>query len=207
MNYFVTGTDTGVGKTFVTSLLIRSGRAAGLDTVGMKPICCGDRDDAEALHAAGDFSIPLNDVNCIWLRTPAAPYTASIIEERIIDLDTLRETFARLRSAHRSLVVEGVGGWLVPIRRDFFISDLAKELGLPVVVVASNRLGAINHVLLTVRQIHASGLICAGVILNNHDVNSEIATATNRAVLETLLEAPILFEIERNQTRLLPVAV
>lgn len=205
MNYFVTGTDTGVGKTFVAALLIRSLRAAGFDTVGLKPICCGDRGDAEALHAAGDFSIPLHDVNCTWLRTPAAPYTASIIEDRLIDLDAIRETFARVRGTHRSVVVEGVGGWLVPIQRDFFVSDLAQEMALPVVVVASNRLGAINHTLLTVRQIRAQGLACAGVILNNHLDDSEIATATNRSVLETLLEVPVLCEIERNQTALLPM--
>src|SRR5581483_3825971 len=149
MNYFVTGTDTDVGKTFVSNLLIRGLRAAGLDTVGMKPICCGGREDAELLHAACDFSIPLNDVNPIWVRTPAAPYTACVIENRLIDLDAIRETFARVRREHRWLIIEGAGGWLVPITREFFVSDLAAEMKLPIVVVANNKLGAINHTLLT----------------------------------------------------------
>ncbi len=202
MNYFVTGTDTDVGKTFVSNLLIRGLRAAGLDTVGMKPICCGGREDAELLHAACDFSIPLNDVNPIWLRTPAAPYTACVIENRLIDLDAIRETFARVRREHRSLIIEGAGGWLVPITREFFVSDLAAEMKLPIVVVANNKLGAINHTLLTVRDIQARGLNCAGVILNNVEPDSDIATTTNRSVLETLLEVPILFEVQRNQSEL-----
>jgi dethiobiotin synthetase len=202
VNCFVTGTDTGVGKTYVSALLIRGLRAAGVDAVGMKPICCGGREDAELLHSASGDAISLNDVNPVWLRTPAAPYTASMIEERMIDLDAIRETFARLRGRHRALIVEGAGGWLVPIRRDFFIADLAAEMDLPVVVVAVNKLGAINHTLLTVRDIHARGLKCAGVIFNNIGSDDLIATTTNRGVLETLLDVPILFEVERNQSEL-----
>lgn len=200
MNYFITGTDTGVGKTYVTRLLLRALRKAGLDSVGMKPICCGDRSDAEILCQAADFAAPLDEVNPIWLEVPAAPYTASMVEERMIDLDAIRESYARLRKAHRSILVEGVGGWLVPIRRDYFISDLAAEIGLPVVVVAGNKLGAINHTLLTVESIRASGQECAGVILSHCDAQMDlIAASTNRSVLEHLLDVPILFEIERDQ--------
>jgi dethiobiotin synthetase len=203
MNFFITGTDTGVGKTFVTALLIRALRKAGLDTVGMKPICCGDRGDAELLHAAADGAAELNDINPIWLRTPAAPYTASMIENRMIDLDAIREYFAKLRKTHRSLLVEGVGGWLVPIRRDYFVSDLAAEFGLPVVVVVPNRLGALNHALLTIRAIQSGGQQCAGLILNNTDAAEEdIAAATNRSMLEDLAGVPILFEIEKDQREL-----
>lgn len=202
MNYFITGTDTGVGKTFVSALLIRSLRAAGLDTVGMKPICCGDRTDAELLHDASDRVIELNDVNPVWFRAPTAPYTAAIIENRQVDLDQIRERFAKLRSQHRSLIIEGVGGWLVPIRRDYFLADLASEFALPVVIVVHNRLGALNHTLLTVENIRARGLHCAGVILNNMDANGGAATTTNRAVLENLVELPILFEVEKDQSEL-----
>src|ERR1043166_8456256 len=203
MNYFLTGTDTNVGKTFVATLLIRSLRAAGMDTVGMKPICCGDRDDAGQLHEASDRSIDLDDVNPVWFRAPAAPYTASIIENRQVDLDQIRERFAKLRAAHRSLIVEGVGGWLAPIRRDYFVADLAAEFGLPVVIVVKNCLGALNHTLLTVENIRARGLLCAGVVLNNVntslDASDSAATATNRSVLEHLLiDIPILFEVQKD---------
>lgn len=202
MNLFLTGTDTDVGKTFVSNLLVRALRKAGLDTVAMKPICCGGREDAEILREAAAGSIALNDVNPVWLRTPAAPYTAAMIENRIVDLDLIRETFARLRTNHRSLIVEGVGGWLVPIRRDYFVADLATEFGLPVAVVVRNRLGALNHTLLTVRAIQSCGLQCAGIILNHIDSAAGIASTTNRSILEEALEVPVLFEIEQDQREL-----
>jgi dethiobiotin synthetase len=202
VNYFLTGTDTGVGKTFVAVLLIRGLRQAGCDTVGLKPICCGERSDAEALQAAADGELSLDDVNPVWFRYPAAPYTASIVEGRVPDLDQIRERFARVRGERRSVIVEGVGGWLVPILQKYSVADLAAEMGLPVVVVAANRLGAINHTLLTVEAIRARGLTCAGVILNNIAGESDGATTTNRAVLEHLLEVPILYEVETGQAAL-----
>jgi dethiobiotin synthetase len=202
MNYFVTGTDTGVGKTFVSALLIRALRDAGNDTVGLKPICCGDRDDAEVLREAGGNELELDDVNPVWFRVPAAPYTASMVENRLPDLDQIRDRFQRIRGQRRSLIVEGVGGWLVPICRDFSIADLAAEMGLPVLVVAANRLGALNHTLLTVEAIQARGLPCAGVILNNVEGTADPATTTNRAVLEHLLNVPLLHEIDRGQRSL-----
>lgn len=202
MNLFLTGTDTDVGKTFVSNLLVRGLRKAGLDTVAMKPVCCGGRADAEILREACWGGIGINDVNPVWLRTPAAPYTAAMIENRAIDLDLIREAFARLRATHRSLIVEGVGGWLVPIRRDYFVADLAAEFGLPVAVVVRNRLGALNHALLTVRAIQLRGLQCAGVILNQMDSGDGILSTTTRPILEEVLDVPVLFEIEKNQREL-----
>ena len=202
---FLTGTDTGVGKTHVAQLLVRRLRRDGVDCVGMKPICCGGREDAELLHAACKGAIPLNDVNPVWLRPPAAPYTAAMIENRPIDLALIRDTFTRLRAAHPALIVEGVGGWRVPIARDYFVSDLAAECGLPIAVVVANRLGAINHTLLTVESIRARGLVCAGIILNHTTAPGEIpdiAETTNRSVLEDILDVPILFEIAHGQTTL-----
>jgi dethiobiotin synthetase len=203
MNYFITGTDTGIGKTFVTSLLVRGLRKAGLDAVGMKPICCGDRADAELLVEAADNQVSVDEINPWWLQVPASPYTASMVEERMIDVPEILRAYSRLRKAHRSVLVEGVGGWMVPIRRDYFVSDLAADIGLPVVVVVGNRLGALNHALLTVQSIKASGQTCAGIILNQCDPEMDlIAGTTNRAVLEHLLDVPILFEIQRDQKQI-----
>jgi dethiobiotin synthetase len=203
LNLFITGTDTGVGKTYVTSLIVRGLRKAGLDTVAMKPICCGDREDAELLLAAAQNSLELNDVNPVWLRTPAAPYAGAMIENRNIDLDLIRDKFARLRRSHRSLLVEGVGGWLVPIRRDYLVSDLATDFGLPVAVVVRNRLGALNHALLTVRHIQSCGLQCAGIIWNDADAAGDVSATTNKSVLEDLLEVPVLFDIAKDQRDLI----
>ncbi|HWB59901.1 MAG TPA: dethiobiotin synthase [Chthoniobacteraceae bacterium] len=204
MNLFLTGTDTGVGKTYCAALLVRGLRRAGFDTAAMKPICCGGRQDAELLRAAAGDTQELNEVNPVWLSTPASPYAAAQLEKRDIDLDLIRATYARLRKSRRSVIVEGVGGWLVPIARDYFVADLAADLGLPVAVVARNRLGALNHALLTVRAIQARGLECAGIIWNNAgdapgDEISPAATAGNRAILEELAGVPILFDIAQGQ--------
>ena len=209
MNAFITGTDTGAGKTYATALLIRHLRARGLDTVGFKPICCGSREDAEILRAAADGVLSLNEVNPVWFRAPAAPYTASLIENRAVDLALIREGYAALRARHRSVLVEGVGGWLVPILKDYAVADLARDCGLPVVVVARNRLGVLNHAALTVYHIRATGQECAGLILNDGpadpgppDDEQAVATATNRAVLEEWLGAPLLHVLSSGQTTL-----
>ncbi|EDY19348.1 dethiobiotin synthase [Chthoniobacter flavus Ellin428] len=199
MNLFLTGTDTNVGKSYIASLLVRALRSEGHDCVGLKPICCGDRDDATLLHAAAEGAIELNDVNPVWLRTPAAPYTASLIENRAIDLALIRESFQRARAAHESVIVEGAGGWLVPIERDYYIADLAVECGLPVAIVVANRLGALNHALLTVAAVRARGLECAGLILNHPSPDEDIATTTNRGVLEEFAGVPILFDVAYGQ--------
>lgn len=202
MNLFITGTDTGVGKTYVSVLLVRALRRGGLDTAPMKPFCCGDREDALALHAACDGAVPLDVINPIWYATPAAPYTAAKLENRPADLDLVRRDFQQLRAQHRSLIVEGVGGWMVPIAKDYYVADLAAEFGLPVAVVVRNRLGALNHALLTVRDIQRRGLPFAGIIFNRAEAENDIAAATNRALLEELVGEPVLFEIGPGQTEL-----
>ena len=206
MSIFITGTDTGVGKTRVAAMLVRALRAAGVDAVGFKPICCGGREDAEVLAEAsqlnaeiGSGAVVLNDVNPVWLRPPVAPYTAAMMEGREVDVALVREKFAELRAAHSAVIVEGAGGWLVPIARDFSMADLAVEFALPVLVVAANRLGVINHTLLTVAAIRAGGLRCAGVILNQVQApaDDDAAVVTNAGVLGELLAAvPLLGELE-----------
>jgi dethiobiotin synthetase len=199
MNLFVTGIDTGVGKTYVTALLVRALRKAGFDTAAMKPIACGSREDAEILREAAGNTQLLDEVNPVYLLAPASPYIAAKLEHRDIDLDLIRGTFARLRKSRRSVIVEGVGGWLVPIRKNYFVSDLATDLGLPVAVVVRNRLGALNHAMLTVRAIQSSGLECAGIIWNQMGDIDDEATRTNKSVLEDVLEVPVLFDIAEGQ--------
>ena len=205
MSIFITGTDTGVGKTRVTAMLVRALRAAGVDGVGYKPICCGGREDAEVLAEASrqsakygvrnaecaDTAPSVNDVNPVWLRPAVAPLAAAMIEGRTADLALVRGKFAELRAAHAAVIVEGCGGWLVPVTRDFSMADLAAEFALPVLVVAANRLGVINHTLLTVAAIRASGLRCAGVLLNHVQppAPDDAAVLTNAAVLAELLAA------------------
>jgi dethiobiotin synthetase len=202
VNLFFTGTDTGAGKTYIATRWIRALRAKGIDAVGMKPICCGDRDDAEAMFAACDGAISLNDINPVWLRPPVAPYVAAMMEERTIDVALILDIYRRLRSEHQVVIVEGVGGWRVPIRHDYFVSDLAADMGLPVAVVVSNRLGALNHTILTVQAIRARGIECAGLVLTQLLPEEDAAIITNRDILEEITEAPILCEVRHGQAEL-----
>ena len=123
-NAFITGTDTGVGKTYTTCLLLRALREEGLRTAGFKPICCGDRDDVIDLQAAGDPELSVDTLNPVWLRTPAAPYAACMIENRAINIEHITRAYRQLADAHDTVLVEGAGGWEVPISRDYAMSDL-----------------------------------------------------------------------------------
>ncbi len=192
MSVFLTGTDTGVGKTFTAVCLVRLLRGLGLRCVGMKPICCGDRSDAEMLLAASSGGATLDELNPVWLRTPAAPFTAALIEDAPVDSARILAGLADLQKRYDFVVVEGVGGWLVPIDRDYFVSDLAVEMGLPVVVVAMNRLGCLNHTMLSVRSVAAHGLACRGVALNSPAAATDIALETNGNILGQIADVPIL---------------
>ncbi len=183
MSIFVTGTDTGVGKTAFTAWLLSRLRAQGIRAVGYKPICCGDRHDAELLLAASAPGLTIDEINPLWLETPAAPLTAATLENRTLDLANLRDGFVRLKSRFDFVAVEGVGGWIVPITPDYFSSDLSADLQLPVIVVAHNRLGCLNHIFLTVRSIAAAGLPCAGIILNDLGETGDLASTTNAQIL------------------------
>ena len=197
--FFLTGTDTGVGKTYVARTIIAARRRAGIDCTGFKPFCCGARDDARILFRANEGTVPLSEVNPWWFRFPAAPVIASLVAKRTIRTNSIRAWARRIVAKYPSVVIEGIGGWRVPIRKDYAVSDLAADLNLPVVIVAANRLGVLNHLRLTVESISASGAVCAAVILNAPDRlprgTSRRVTATNRAVLESLGDMPILFEI------------
>ena len=204
MSLFLTGTDTGVGKTHIAVQLLRAGRAAGVRCAGMKPICCGDRDDAQRLLAASSDGLTIDELNPIWLKTPAAPFSASLIEQVEIDEHRLIEKLRALEERFDSVVVEGVGGWLVPIRRDFFVADLAALMKLPVLVVALNRLGCLNHTILTVRSVAAHGLVCAGVVLNSPEGVSDIASTTNADILRQVLDVPIVSSLPEDSAGLSP---
>jgi dethiobiotin synthetase len=202
MNLFITGTDTNAGKTFVTALLTRALRARGFETIALKPLCSGERSDVEILQAASDHRLTLDETNPIWLREPAAPLVAARLENRTLSLEPLVAWFRNLSHKHQSLLVEGAGGWLVPITPKATIADFAARLALPVVPVVANRLGCINHTLLTLESIRARGLQCPGIVLNTLSTTEDIATRTNREIL--VQYTPILLEIHPSQTDIPP---
>jgi dethiobiotin synthetase len=202
VSLFITGTDTGVGKTHTAIQLLRLLRASGTRCAGMKPICCGDRRDAELLLAAGSEGLRIEEINPVWLKTPAAPLVGSLTEGVNIDIERILAAFRALQSRVEHVLVEGVGGWLVPIRRDYFMSDLAVELAAPVLVVAQNRLGCLNHAALTVRSIAAHTLPCAGVVLNGRPDASDIAAVTNLDILRKIVDPPLLSGLTENLDQL-----
>lgn len=195
MSLFITGTDTGVGKTHTAVQLLRLLREAGARCAGMKPICCGDRRDAELLLAASTDGLTIDEINPMWLKTPAAPIVGGLIEEADIDVKHILMAFRSLQNRVDQVVVEGVGGWMAPIRADYFASDLAAEMKLPVLVVALNRLGCLNHAALTVRSVTEHCLHCVGVVLNDVEASNDIAVATNAEILKKILGIPVFTEL------------
>lgn len=202
MSLFITGTDTGVGKTHTAIQLLRLLRASGTRCAGMKPICCGDRRDAELLLAAGSEGLRIEEINPIWLKTPAAPLVGSLTEGVNIDIERILAAFRALQNRVEHVLVEGVGGWLVPIRPNYFVSDLAVEMALPVLVAAQNRLGCLNHTALTVRSIAAHRLSCVGVVLNGPPDPLDIAVVTNLDILRKIVDPPLLSGLTENLNQL-----
>ena len=191
MNFLITGTDTGIGKTFCGCGLIRAARAAGVKCSGMKPFCTGGTSDVELIAAASGNDIPHHLLNPVWLRPPLAPYAAAMLENRPIDITAVQKAYHELAAKHDLVLVEGAGGLLVPILRDYNFRDLSVDLNLEVILVAPNRLGVINHVLLSAESIANAGLRLALLILNEVDPEPTLAAQTNPSILEELLNVPL----------------
>ena len=179
--YFVTGTDTGVGKTLASCALLHAFRAAGHSAAGMKAVSAGG-DDAERLARAG-----AHRVVCPYaLNIPVSPHIAARREGVRIDPGRIRE--ALLEISADIAIVEGVGGFFVPLDEDLLVSDLARQLALPVIVVVGMRLGCLNHALLTFDAVRRSGLELAGWIASCIDpemicLEENLATLSLRAPL------------------------
>jgi len=201
VSLFLTGTGTGVGKTFVAIELLHWLRSHGIRAAGMKPICCGDREDARRLLAASAEGISIEELNPVWLQLPVAPSVAAQIEQVEIDLGKIRNCFRNLSERFDTVIVEGVGGWLVPITADLFVGDFARQLDLPVAIVAENRLGCLNHILLTLESVQRRGLVCAGVILNSANGPTDLAQSTNETELRRLLAGANLVVINEKTER------
>jgi dethiobiotin synthetase len=199
--FFITGTDTGVGKTVVAGGLIGSLKERGVSVCGMKPVESGCPEEEGVLMPRDGIFLrqmsgvreDIRDITPYRLRHPLAPSVAAELEQVKIDPVRIMEAFGRLRKRYTSVVVEGVGGLMVPVKGDYFVLDMAGDFGLPVVVVASPFLGTINHTLLTVEAALQRRLAVAGVVLNYHDPpTGSLAEKTNPQVLKRLLPVPLL---------------
>jgi dethiobiotin synthetase len=175
--WFVTGTDTGIGKSLASATLLHALRVRGLRAVGMKPLASGcestsqgwRNEDALALQAASDPRPAYDDVNPFALPNPLAPELAAADAGIRVTLAPIVSAFERLSGQADAVVVEGVGGWAAPLSAELDQADLARALDLPVVLVVGLRLGCINHARLSVQAIQADGVQLLGWIANDID--------------------------------------
>ena len=198
---FVTGTDTGVGKTIVAAALLRGLARTGLRAVGMKPVAAGIDEsedegkaipaDTRVLVAAGNVAAPLRDVNPYAFAPPIAPELAARAAGVAIDLDVIVAAYSRLAGIADAIVVEGAGGALVPLSRSTDMLDIPARLHLPVVLVVGIRLGCQNHALLSARAIRERGLTLAGWVANRVDPKMLEGEANVIALAERLGSRPI----------------
>lgn len=206
---FITGTDTGVGKTVVAAGLAAWCKAHGGDVGVMKPIATGGirlsqdgrtrlvSSDALLLSHAAGVDDPWSLINPVCYREPLAPYAASLKVHQPVDWSRIRQAFHVLTMRHPFLIVEGIGGLLVPLSRRRTVVDLIRMLRLPVLIVARLRLGTLNHTLLTVETASRAGVRVVGVVLNAADAPTadpdvQLAERTNPSVLTSCLSVPLL---------------
>jgi len=179
--FFITGTDTGVGKTVVTAGLLSLYRKRGLNVGVMKPIETGvDPECSSAANSDAKFlteiaqSADAPSLICpVRLKPAASPLQAAKMANRSIDPEMIIDCFSQLADRHEHLLVEGVGGLLVPIAPNYLVSDLIRDLGLPLLVVARDTLGTLNHTLLTLKAARQEGIAVRGVILNRTEPGEE----------------------------------
>jgi dethiobiotin synthetase len=200
--FFVTGTDTGVGKTIVSAALTRAMVARGLRVAVMKPIASGSdptpqgprNADALALMAAANVAAPYEVVNPYCFLPPISPHIAAREAGVTIELGLLRSRFESLAAASDCVIAEGAGGWLAPIGDTATMADLAAALSLPVIVVIGLRLGCLNHALLTRESLAGRGAVFAGWIANAVDPHFD-RPAENLATLAARLGGPPLARV------------
>jgi dethiobiotin synthetase len=196
---FVSGTDTGVGKTVVARALVRALRARGVDVGVLKPIETGVDAagplDAIALREAAGVSESVDEVCPQQFALPAAPTVAAAAEGRRVDLGAVERAFARIAERHEFVVAEGAGGLLVPVADGLTMADLSARLELPLIVVARAALGTINHTLLSLEAAAARGLDVLGVVISHADGELSHADAANLGALRDALGARIVGEI------------
>lgn len=200
--FFVTGTDTGVGKTLITCALLYAFRARGKRVIGMKPVAAGAEktaaglrnEDVERLIAASSVAAPRAAINPYCFLPPVAPHLAARAAGVDIELETIRRAYFGLAALADIVIVEGAGGFCVPLGARADGADLAALLALPVVLVVGMRLGCLNHALLTAEAIRARGLDLAGWVANHIDGRMALADE-NVTVLAGRLPAPLLARI------------
>src|SRR4030043_280575 len=210
--FFIVGTDTGVGKTIITAALIKAAKFLEVSAGGIKTIEAGclksDGVQSSEFRVKEKVLIPsdgmflreiagMNDsidlVTPILFKNPLAPFPASEIEGVPVEIDKIKKAYSELSKKYDAVFVEGIGGLLVPIKKDYSVLDLARDFGLPIIVVARPGLGTINHTMLTVNYAIREGLTVSGIIINHSQPpEGSLAEETNPEVIRQLSTVPLL---------------
>lgn len=187
---FVTGTDTGVGKTFIATLLASSLVKRGVDVGVMKPVETGSTEiipsDAKYLINAAETEDPPELVCPLVYRDPLSPMNAAEREGLEVDLDKIRSAYRELTERHKLLLVEGAGGLLVPLNQRYYIIDMVVEMGLPLIIVAHDKLGCINQILLTLNAAKDRNIDVLAIVLNRMDMRGDLSTRGNSETIKKL---------------------
>ena len=193
---FVTGTDTGVGKTIISAALALTLKQSGNKVAVMKPVQTGTDLggylDIEFIQSAIETNYPLDNVCPYRFSHPLAPLVAANLVGERIDLERIKSCYHKLASIHDTVIVEGAGGLLVPLTDDYLMSDLASNLGLSLIIVTRPSLGTLNHTLLTVESAKARGLKVMGIVINQFPSYPGLAERTNPELILRMTGAPIL---------------
>jgi dethiobiotin synthetase len=197
--YFITGTDTGVGKTSITAGLAGSMRKIGIDVGVMKPIATGypnktgfKSSDVAKLVEAASIKDPENLINPVFLPLPTSPYDATKLLELSVDMPLIFEQFKKLLSLHEVLLVEGIGGIMTPITKNFFVADMIKGMGIETIIVTRATIGTLNHTVMTCKMCKDYGIKIRGLVINNFDEKGTPAEKNSPSTLYELTNIPIL---------------
>jgi dethiobiotin synthetase len=213
--YFVTGTDTDVGKTYVSELLLKhftkpsltkSDSNNGLSAIGYKPVAAGSsiidgqlqNEDAIILRAASQPQLPYSDINPVCYKEPIAPHIASTLAEQPLTLSMLNLWWQRVKEQSDIALIEGAGGWRLPLNDHEYLSDFVKNIDCEVIVVVGMKLGCLSHALLTIEAIKSDGLVIKGWVANQLATPMDFYQE-NLSYLKQVINEPLLAEIKSGQ--------
>jgi dethiobiotin synthetase len=189
---FITGTDTGVGKTLLTALLLQYLRRNGCHALAMKPFCSGGRDDVRLLHAVQDGELTLDEINPFFFEEPLAPLVAARAHQLSIRMEDVLRRIAYAATRCSRLLIEGVGGLLVPLGEGYTVAELIAKLNCEVIVVSPNRLGTLNHTILTIRSLQHIGISRLKVVMMAHGHTGPSLVSNPLILTELLGRVPVL---------------
>lgn len=188
---FITATDTEVGKTYIACSIVRALVNQGISVGVMKPVAAGSRDDARKLIKASGIKESIDRINPVYVKHPLAPVVSARILKKKINLSRIWKSYSALSKKYEFMVVEGIGGLMVPITADYSVLNMIKAFSLPVVVVARPNLGTINHTILTVDRLKKAGAKILAVVLSGRKCMG-LAEMTNPGILRELTKLPVI---------------